>query len=301
MMYGTKEKFEYFQCVACGCLQIREFPVNVSKYYPKAYYAFQEAGPRIEGGAKSFLRHCRAKFLTNHKKSVGWIFSRVFSPPVFYSWFEPAGVKLGYEILDVGCGSGIYLHWLSLEGFTHLTGVDPFVEQTVRYANGVTILKGDLDQIDGCYDFIMLNHSFEHMPDPHSVFKHLYRLISPGRFVMIRIPVVSSAAWQKYGVDWIQLDPPRHLFLHTPASMEYLANETGFRVTHVIYDSTEFQFWGSELYRRGIPLFGQSDTLSDSVRSSTFTKDELSQMKVEAEQLNRAGKGDQACFYLYKS
>ena len=26
MLYGTKEKFDYFQCAECECLQISEYP-----------------------------------------------------------------------------------------------------------------------------------------------------------------------------------------------------------------------------------------------------------------------------------
>ena len=35
--------------------------------------------------------------------------------------------------------------------------------------------------------------------------------------------------WDSYGVDWWELDAPRHLFVHTPASIERLAAEAGLR------------------------------------------------------------------------
>lgn len=39
MLYGTREKFDYFQCSRCGCLQIKEFPRDLAQYYPDNYYS----------------------------------------------------------------------------------------------------------------------------------------------------------------------------------------------------------------------------------------------------------------------
>ncbi|MDO8971391.1 MAG: hypothetical protein Q7U74_11930, partial [Saprospiraceae bacterium] len=46
MMYGSREKFEYFQCAHCGCLQITAIPPDLSKYYPPGYYSHALPAPR---------------------------------------------------------------------------------------------------------------------------------------------------------------------------------------------------------------------------------------------------------------
>ena len=63
--------------------------------------------------------------------------------------------------------------------------------------------------------------------------------------IVIRIPIAGTHAWQTYGVDWVQLDAPRHLFLHTEDGMRSLAAGAGLQVTAVVHDSTAMQFWGS--------------------------------------------------------
>ena len=35
MQLGTEEEFEYFQCSNCECLQIKDFPPSIDKFYPK--------------------------------------------------------------------------------------------------------------------------------------------------------------------------------------------------------------------------------------------------------------------------
>ena len=120
--------------------------------------------------------------------------------------------------------------------------------------------------------------------------------MAPGRFVLIRIPVV-SAAWGEYGVDWVQLDAPRHLYLHTEKSLGLLADQAGFRITNVDYDSWSFQFWGSEQYRMDIPLRDPRSYAVDPSRSS-FTSAQMSAFQARAEEWNRDRRGDQACFFL---
>src|SRR5579859_4294954 len=40
MMLGLRHTFDYFQCAACNCLQIAEFPADMTPYYPPAYIGF---------------------------------------------------------------------------------------------------------------------------------------------------------------------------------------------------------------------------------------------------------------------
>lgn len=185
------------------------------------------------------------------------------------------------------------------DGFQNLTGVDAFIKEDIYYENGVKLLKKDLSGIDGRFDFIMLHHSYEHMSDPLGTIQALYRLLKPGRYVLIRIPVASSHAWESFGENWVQLDVPRHLFLHTVKSMGLLADQSGFVLEEIVFDSTDFQFWGSEQYRRGIPLRG-SRSFAENPRNSIFSKKDINGFKARAKELNEKQMGDQACFYLYK-
>ena len=98
-----------------------------------------------------------------------------------------------------------------------------------------------------------MHNVFEHVPDPLSTLKKLNDLLEPGRYALLRIPIVDSYGWKNYGVNWALLDAPRHFYLHTTTSMNLLAQEAGFEVARVVFDSDSFTFWGSEQYLR-IPL-----------------------------------------------
>src|SRR6185369_3591426 len=100
----------------------------------------------------------------------------------------------------------------------------------------------------------LFNHSFEHMEEPVKALVLARERLAPHGAVVLRTPVAGRAAWREYGVDWVQLDAPRHFFLPTEDGMRGLARAAGFKVERVLYDSTGLQFWGSEQYRRGIAL-----------------------------------------------
>jgi hypothetical protein len=143
----------------------------------------------------------------------------------------------------------------------------------------------------------MFHHSFEHLQDPLEVLKSAAGLLARGGTIVVRIPIVTSYAWEKYGIAWVQLDAPRHFFLHSPESMSRLARAVGLRVVRVVYDSTEFQFFGSELYLRdGSWLSGGSSTPD----SSAFAPDEIENFRRLAVELNASERGEQAAFYLQK-
>jgi SAM-dependent methyltransferase len=299
MMFGLEDTFEYIECRSCGCLQIAVIPENLSRFYPDRYYGSEP----IQDMAIAWHKRLAHRQLTGYwlagSNPVGRLLSRRYSPPVFVEWARRGGVCLDSAILDVGCGTGSLLLSLAQHGFSTLLGADPFIKHEIRYSSGVRVLRKHVAELDGAFDFIMLHHSFEHMPDPLPTLQKLYSLLNPDRYVLIRTPVAASFAWREYGVDWVQLDAPRHLFVHSLRSMQLLADGTGFEVLDVVFDSTEFQFWGSEQYRCGIPL-EDDRSFSANPERSIFSPDDMRQFRARAAELNALRDGDQACFYLYK-
>jgi SAM-dependent methyltransferase len=292
-MFGFGTEFRYVECGACGCLQIDEVPPDLDRYYPDEYHSLQPGEAAADPLPLAFLKRQRARYCLGGFNPLGFLVRRAFGEPEYYPWLRRMGVRLDHEILDVGAGTGRLLLAVRREGFTHLTGIEPYIPQDLDYGNGVRILKCELSALEGPYDTILLHHVFEHMPDPAGTFRELRRLIRPGRFVFLRLPVVPCHAWRHYGADWVQWDAPRHLFLHSPASIRYLAGQAGFEVTEVEFDSTEFQFWGSEIYARGMSM--------EQFDLSHFKPEEIAAWSRQAEELNRRGEGDQACFYLRRT
>lgn len=287
-MFGSKESFEYVKCAQCGCMQLVEEKMNMSQYYKSDYYSFNlQYSPNIlrDFFGKEFFRYKIDRF-----SLIGYIVNKLF-PSKMQNWVDGNFVKFDDSILDVGCGSGRLLQLMQYRGFKRLRGLDPFNPEIIDYGKGLVIYNHSLFDEHDKYDFIMLHYSFEHMPDPFSVLSKLGELLKEGGAILVRIPIIDSYSWRKYGTNWVQMDAPRHIYIHTVNSFIYLCKKCGFDVKEVIYDSTEYQFVYSEKYVRGLTY--------DSTEN-IFSKSDVKNFRKFAHQLNQVHDGDQATFYLKK-
>ena len=296
MYFGTREVFEYLKCSNCGCLQLLNPPNDYTSHYPKDYFTFQQ---KHEGRIKSILNRYRDKAAMGEKSFLGNILYKKFGEPTYVSRLKIAEVGFNDSILDVGCGKGILLHKMKESGFNNVLGIDIFIDETISYPNGLKILKKNFDELDKKFDFIMFNHSFEHMENPFEVIKQSNRLLNKNKFLLVRIPVSDSYAFKHYRENWCSLDAPRHLFLHTKKSIELLTRESGFEIKKINYDSRSWQLWGSEQYKKNISLMDERSYFINPSKS-IFTKNQIAEFENKVIELNKNGEGDQAEFYLQK-
>src|SRR5688572_4643560 len=298
MMFGWREPFEYIECGRCGCLQIAQVPANLEKYYPsEGYYSYKPPKQKRNPGWLLALRHERTRYLLGQSSPIGMLLAKLSKPQEHFEWFTGRGLTLDSRILDLGCGAGGLLLKLQREGFRSLLGADPFIEADIDYGNGVRILKRGVDELAGEFDFVMLHHSFEHMPEPAAALQQLARLLAPGGTLLLRIPVADSWARQHYGLDWMAWDAPRHLYLHTRKSMALLAQGAGMEISSVVHDSSGQQFSSSELYIRGVP-YVEHGKYRPGNSPAAFSQEAWDDFQARAAELNRKGEGDTACFYL---
>lgn len=297
MMFGSRDEFDYLECSRCKCLQIASIPASMSKYYPAGYYSFAAVAPR--SWILKFLLKVRNRYALTGRGIIGKLLHRYAPPKLPLSSLAPLGLGHDARILDVGCGRGLLLNALRDVGFVNLVGLDPFLAAEVESENGVRLLRTTIHGVTGEFDVIMFHHAFEHISDPGPTLKAVGRLLAPGGRCVIRIPTVSSYAWQHYKTNWVQLDPPRHFYLHSVESMRILVEEAGLELQSVVYDSSAFQFWGSEQYAADIPL-SDSRSYSVSPANSIFSRKQIDAFETRAKELNQSQLGDQAAFYLTK-
>ncbi len=303
MMVGTGDVFKYLQCESCGSLQIKDPSVDISKYYGAGYYSMSGLpSDKYKNVIVRTVRKLRDSYEVFGRGAVGQVVD-YFDP----GWarvmqtLRPLAPTKDSRILDVGCGNGVLLYSLRNIGFKNLLGVDKFLDRDIDFENGLRILHKSVDELDeGDWDVIMLHHSLEHMSNPGNVLNKIFSLLCKSGMCLIRIPIVSNFAWEKYGTSWIQLDAPRHFVIFSLKGLRGLAERVGFHLERVDFDSSEFQFWGSEQNAKGIALLS-SNSYWYGLKNSIFTKDQIKRWKQEASVLNREMRGDQAVIYLRKS
>jgi SAM-dependent methyltransferase len=294
-MYGTGETFRYLECGDCGCLQLLDPPADMAPYYPDDYCAHGVPRYRRPAAWRRAWKGLRTRALLGRFGPGARRLNRWLGLPPYGPWMEGLPLDLDARILDLGCGNGQLLLRMQKDGFRHLTGVDAFIPADLEFPPGVAIRKGEIDQVTGTFDLIMLHHSLEHLPDQHGAFAAVAAALAPAGRLVIRIPLSGGHAWRKYGVDWANLDAPRHLFLHSLHSFHLLADRAGFVIERVLYDSLYKQVALSELLSLGYSMRDADPLIERYFRSA-----EVKAMRRFARELNDRRDGDCAAFILAK-
>ncbi|MDR1342869.1 MAG: class I SAM-dependent methyltransferase, partial [Prevotellaceae bacterium] len=207
MMFGLREEFPYFRCADCGCLQIVEPPKDMEKYYDAdKYYSYHMQVKT--GKARDWLHRLLFFLFKCRLLPANLRYLRCFSALDIIR-----KVKKRAAILDIGCGDGRLIQDMGVWGWKNLTGIDPFVEKDTVSPYGAKVLKQNIFEHSGQYDFIMMHHSLEHIDNQHEIFRLLNRLLKPDGALLIRIPVADGYPYRKYGASWFAIDAPRHYYL----------------------------------------------------------------------------------------
>jgi SAM-dependent methyltransferase len=286
MMFGFRDNFAYHQCKSCGTVQsCFDIGADLQKFYPPDYYSFSDASNQI-GPLTRGLFKLRTRAIFN--PMLGPIVAALkddYQIRKFINW----GGRQRDKILDVGCGSGHLLLRLESRGLTGMVGVDPYIARDIK-TRETTIHKADLASINGTFDFIMFHHALEHIYDPHDAMNHVARLLGSDGRCVVRIPTVSSDAFDRYGKDWVQLDPPRHCFIPSREGMRILGDRSGLKLESVTDDSDWWVYFASEQYQQDVPLNSQVPPSNEGIKK----------YENQAEKANKSSRGDQAAFVFSK-
>lgn len=268
---GTQylDEFEYIQCSKCNSLTIREIPKNLSDYY-EGYYSLKPFPQLKYSRLTSYLRRLLLSRFHNLDK---W-FSLKIHPLDLLALKSVLflGISPQSKILDVGSGAGKFVYDLHNLGYKQAAGIDPFIEEDLKYDNGAKVYKADLSEISDHHELITLHHTLEHLPDLDDCLKLIKKILSPSGCCVIRIPNISSYSAMRFGRYWTGIHAPYHLVL---PSYEALTNSVfpqnglkllmvkGEQLYHFFLSNIDNSFNliddGSKMFREFAPIHTQND------------------------------------------
>jgi len=145
-------------------------------------------------------------------------------------WVPPPSRGL---LLDVGCGNGEFLMQMRRFGW-RVQGVepDPVAAEHAR-CSGLDVMPGVLEAAglpaQSC-DVITMNHVIEHLADPLRALEECRRLLTANGWLVLVTPNVASLGHQWFRRAWRGLEPPRHLFLFSLATLRSSVERAGLTV-----------------------------------------------------------------------
>lgn len=213
MHYGIEGSWDYQRCQTCRVVFLNPSPTQefLSNAYDDSYYSYQEfAAPKAW---KTWLR-----------RAIGYNLGVTGDPP-----FASPG-----RVLDIGCGSGEFLFKMKQAGWeTHGVELSPKAVEIGNTRHALNLQAGTLAQAKlqpAYFDYVRLNHSFEHILDPHETLTLIYRYLKADGRLFIGVPNVDGWVARLFGRYWWNLGPPVHPFNYSRSTLERLLVEHGFEV-----------------------------------------------------------------------
>lgn len=167
------------------------------------------------------------------------------------------------SLLDVGCGTGLFLSEVKKRWNCRVKGCD-FSEENVNYARiqlGLDVeLKSaeELAEQSETYDIVTMNYYLEHEYHPKKVLKAANRSLKEGGLLLLfELPHIKSLTSRLFGKYWYDYDCPRHTIFFTKDTLGQLLNETGFTIEHFSFSYHPITWSGSLQTLTGWDLWGK--------------------------------------------
>lgn len=211
--YGIGGEWRYQRCTDCRVVFLNPAPTAafLAGAYDDSYYSYQDF-------------HLPPAWHGVVKRLIG------FNPG---TTGDPAFPSPG-RVLDIGCGSGQFLHRMQQRGWqtagVELSARAAEIGNTKHRLNIQVGTLADAKLPEAGFDYVRLNHSFEHLLDPRETLARIRRLLAPGGLLFIGVPNVDGLQARWFGRYWWNLGPPVHPFNYSRPTLERLLAEQGFEM-----------------------------------------------------------------------
>ena len=218
----AKGGFVLCRCLLCGCVFQHPLPDNaaLAEFYPHEYWWSGEPGPqgriscffhRLERIYREYVTEDHVRFVDSCARN---------------------NAQTGKLLLDIGCGSGTFLHIADRHGYIpHGMDVSARAVEIARRQYGYPIHQGGIgSRVWGNlrFDFVTMFHVLEHLSDPRLGLRYAGELLKSTGLLIIQVPNISSLQARMFRNFWYGLDVPRHVINFTPKALEFLLHEMGF-------------------------------------------------------------------------
>ncbi len=215
--YGNPGEFAQSQCTGCtlAFLDPMYEDEELAALYPSDYYAFTD-----RFAASGVRRSVTAKL------------SGLLTPPE-HKTRDPKFERPG-RMLDIGCGAGWFISRMRDQGWD-VKGVEPNIAAAEfgRSKEGLDIFPGSLLDANfpaRAFDYVRMNHSFEHMAHPNEILDEVYRILADQGKLMIGVPNRDSFAARVFGRFWYHLALPLHAFTYSVQTLSQMLTKHNFDV-----------------------------------------------------------------------
>ena len=240
-LFGAQGEWSISRCKSTGCGLVWLDPRPLEDDIYKAYATYYTHS--TPGGVRSL----RSRFLST---MFGWLVNVLSNlNGLTNERRDLADMHLNElppgRLLEIGCGDGQFLDRMKGFGWT-VEGVDfdAKAADAAKEKFGIDVKVGRLEEMrypDGSFDAVTMRHVIEHVFDPIATMREVRRILKPGGIVVVLTPNADSLGLRTYGPNWRGLEPPRHIHIFTPRTLDHVASKAGLETVRAY--STAVNAW----------------------------------------------------------
>lgn len=139
--------------------------------------------------------------------------------------------------LDIGCATGLLLNYVRNFGF-NVKGVE-ICPQSVMYARKnfkLDVFLGTFEEAnfpDEYFDVIHFSHLIEHLPDPSTSLKNIYKKLKKNGYILVTTPRVDSFQRWIFKEKWRSFHRD-HIYIFSKKTLIAIIEKAGFKIKKFI-------------------------------------------------------------------
>ncbi len=213
-------QFTVARCLSCGLVATRPRPTEdaLAFYYEGTYSGGDEAS--MEAYQKD-----------------SW-FGRLISAYRMRVMAKVRPLNKRDRLLDVGCSYGGFLQAAHQASGCQTIGIDYDEGSIKRAMNPDTTAYHVGHLVDAGFDpgqftVVTFFESLEHHTEPVDALREAHRILSPGGICVVEVPDFNGLWRRVFGIHWLPMLMPQHLFHFTPKTLKKAFEAAGFeQVVH---------------------------------------------------------------------
>lgn len=246
--YFNEHYAVFFECLECGLIWLDKdkWPSDMSNHYSSVYYDESYRGRDNLNEAFGYRFRMLDKYMPNPGK-----------------------------ILEIGAASGDFLSMLKNRGY-EVYGVELSKRASVRAKEnyGIDLFCGILNDahfVSGFFDYVVMYHVLEHIPNPKEILREIHRILKPGGILLIEIPDPKSFdAKMSRRLLLSILDCPHHIYAFPQKFLKNIAVQYGFSI---LFSENSFSFLMADILNKTKKIireiFGKNKILTKKIQSET--------------------------------
>lgn len=228
------ERLNYISCNFCGSrLHVRHYRADGAEYSRcrGCGLVFQNPMPDERALRKRYDSDYYEYEIENEKNFFG-LMKHALKDVGFELGAPDAGQ--GKRILDIGCATGMLLDYLKKSGQWETEGVE-VCEAAVRYGRenrSLSIFHGTLEEAScesASFEVVHASHVIEHVTDPSSFLREIYRILKPGGHLIITTPNIDGLQSKIFGAGWRSAIAD-HMYLFSKKTLAKFLLHSGFTI-----------------------------------------------------------------------